>query len=71
MRIDPLSLLDVDPKDPPLVALRVAAGTAIQDVCNELGMALMSYQRLESGIAGHELDELTARPIRCHLLNPR
>lgn len=58
--IDPLSLLDVDPEDPPLVALRVAAGKAIQDVCNELGMALMNYQRLESGIVAYELDESTA-----------
>ena len=49
--VEPLYLLDVDPDDPPLVALRVAAGLAT----NEMGaprVSVMTYVRLEDGRPG-------------------
>lgn len=62
--IDPMSLLDVDPTDPPLAALRLVAGLRMQDVSELTGLHPMTYQRLEStGRTGRRLpltDELIA-----------
>jgi len=46
--VEPLYLLDVDPDDPPLAALRLAAGVATEQMGGP-GMSVMTYQRLESG----------------------
>ncbi len=46
--VDPLHLLDVDPEDPPLAALRIAAGLATTDMARP-GLSVMSYQRIEGG----------------------
>lgn len=63
--IDPMSLLDVDPADPPLSALRLVAGLRMQDVSELTGLQAMTYQRLENtGRTGRRLpltDELIAR----------
>ncbi len=53
LKIDPLHLLDVDPADPPLAALRVAAGLSIAHVGMPT-MSLMTFQRLEDGRPGGE-----------------
>lgn len=49
--VDPLHLLEVDPDDPPLVALRLAAGLTIEQM-GAPGMSVMTYQRLEAGRRG-------------------
>lgn len=46
--VDPLHLLDVDPQDPPLAALRIAAGLATTQMARP-GLSVMSYQRIEGG----------------------
>ena len=49
--VEPLYLLDVDPDDPPLAALRVAAGLATNEM-GAPGMSVMTYVRLEDGRPG-------------------
>ena len=51
--VDPLHLLDVDPDDPPLAALRLAAGLATNEVTAP-GLSVMTYVRLEDGRPGAE-----------------
>jgi transcriptional regulator with XRE-family HTH domain len=51
--VDPLHLLDVDPADPPLAALRLAAGLATNEVTAP-GLSVMTYVRLEDGRPGSE-----------------
>src|SRR3954451_22022301 len=45
--VDPLYLLDVDRDDPPLAALRLAAGLATNEVTGA-GLSVMTYVRLEA-----------------------
>ncbi len=45
--VDPLYLLDVDRDDPPLAALRLAAGLATNEVTGD-GLSVMTYVRLEA-----------------------
>jgi transcriptional regulator with XRE-family HTH domain len=45
--VDPLYLLDVDLDDPPLAALRLAAGLATNEVTGA-GLSVMTYVRLEA-----------------------
>ncbi|WP_089338227.1 helix-turn-helix domain-containing protein [Blastococcus mobilis] len=49
--VGPFHLLDVDPDDPPLAALRVAAGLATNEV-SAPGLSVMTYVRLEDGRPG-------------------
>lgn len=49
LSIDALHLLDVDPDDPPLSALRLRAGLPVRDAAAVAGLPVMSYQRLETG----------------------
>ena len=51
--VDPLYLLYVDPDDPPLAALRLAAGLATNEVTAP-GLSVMTYVRLEDGRPGAE-----------------
>ena len=51
LRVDPFYLLDVDPDDPPLAALRLAAGRATNEVTGP-GLSVMTYVRLEDGRTG-------------------
>lgn len=46
--VDPLGLLDVDSEDPPLAALRLAAGLAANEM-QAPGVSVMTYMRLENG----------------------
>lgn len=48
--VDPLDLLDVDGTDPPLVALRLAAGLTLQQTSQATGLSLTAYRRLEIGV---------------------
>jgi hypothetical protein len=49
--VDPLYLLDVDLDDPPVAALRLAAGLATNEVTGP-GLSVMTYVRLEDGRPG-------------------
>ena len=51
LHVPPLYLLDVDPSDPPLAALRVAAGLATNEMAAP-GVSVMTYVRLEDGRPG-------------------
>lgn len=60
--VEPLQLLDVDPDDPPLAALRVAAGLATNEM-SAPGMSVMTYVRLEDGRPGSEPTESVVAAI--------
>jgi transcriptional regulator with XRE-family HTH domain len=49
--VDPVHLLDVDSGDPPLAALRLAAGLATNEMAAP-GLSVMTYVRLEDGRPG-------------------
>ncbi len=49
--VEPLYLLDADPDDPPLAALRLAAGLATNEMGSP-GVSVMTYMRLEDGRPG-------------------
>lgn len=51
LQVPPLQLLDVDADDPPLQALRLAAGLTLQEVAAASGIPFSSYRRLEVGAA--------------------
>ena len=51
LHVEPLHLLDVEVDDPPLAALRVAAGLAINEM-GVPGLSVMTYVRLEDGRPG-------------------
>ncbi|WNV75298.1 helix-turn-helix transcriptional regulator [Geodermatophilus sp. DSM 44513] len=51
--VEPLHLLDADPQDPSLAALRVAAGLATNEM-GAPGLSVMTYARLEDGRPGTE-----------------
>jgi transcriptional regulator with XRE-family HTH domain len=53
LSVDVLHLLDVDPEDPPLVALRLAAGRATTEM-SAPRMSVMTYVRLEDGRVSQE-----------------
>ena len=60
--VDPLHLLDVDPDDPPLAALRLAAGLATNEVTGA-GLSVMTYVRLEDGRPGADPSPRVIRAI--------
>ena len=49
-QVDPLDLLDVDPDDPPLLALRLAAGLTLTEVASASSVPYSTYRRLEGGL---------------------
>ena len=49
-QVDPLQLLDVDPDDPPLLALRLVAGLTLTEVADASGVPYSTYRRLEGGL---------------------
>lgn len=60
--VNPLHLLDVDPADPPLAALRIAAGLATKQMARP-GMSVMSYQRIEGGRPGVDASDAVVAAI--------
>jgi len=68
--IDPLHLLDVDPADPPLAALRLAAGKSTKDLA-PLGMSAMTYLRIEDArVAAEVSGEMVAAIAEALALEP-
>lgn len=63
LNVDPLELLDVDPRDPPLLALRLAAGLTLRELAAASGIPYSSYQRLELGISRSEPSAATATAL--------
>lgn len=49
LRVRPIELLGVDPADPPLLALRLAAGLTLIQLADATGLPYSTYRRLESG----------------------
>ncbi len=65
LQVPPLQLLDVDADDPPLQALRLAAGLTLQQMAAASGVAFSTYRRLEVGAvrgnpSPHTLQKLSA-----------
>ncbi|CAN5277165.1 hypothetical protein BH20ACT5_BH20ACT5_08860 [soil metagenome] len=60
---DALTLLDVDPDDPPLAALRIDDGKTNQQLHEETGLGTMRYQRMESGNNAYEVDQDTVEAL--------
>ena len=60
-QIDALDLLDVDPDDPPLLALRLAAGLTLIEVADASGVPYSTYRRLEGGLVRGARDALVRR----------
>ena len=54
LQVDPLELLDVDPDDPPLLALRLAAGLTLTEVVDASAVPYSTYRRLEGGLVRGE-----------------
>jgi transcriptional regulator with XRE-family HTH domain len=63
LELVPLELLDVDPADPPLSALRLAAGLSLPDIQAVAAVPVMTYQRLERGIGSAEPREDIVRAV--------
>ncbi len=61
--VNPLELLDVDVDDPPLQALRLAAGLSLVELESLTGISRTTYYRLESGSRKGELDPVTATAL--------
>jgi transcriptional regulator with XRE-family HTH domain len=61
--VGPLELLDVDPADPPLRALRLAAGLSLPDVQAAAAVPVMTYQRLERGVGTTEPPDGTVTAV--------
>ena len=55
--IEPLALVVVDPSEPGLVGLRLAAGLTVADVAQRTGLPRMTYNRLERGMSVKALTE--------------
>ena len=49
LQVPPLQILDVDADDPPLEALRLAAGLTLQELAKVSGVPFSTYRRLEVG----------------------
>ena len=58
--VDPLYLLDVDAGDPPLAALRLAAGLATNQVTAP-GLSVMTYVRLDAVSSCSDITDADAR----------
>ena len=55
LRVDAVELLEVDPTDPPLAALRAAAGLTVADVVEATGLPHTTYLQREQGQVQAEL----------------
>jgi len=63
LRVEPLELLAVDRNDPPLLALRLAAGLTLTEVAAASGIAYSSYHRLEHGLIVADPTVATAKAL--------
>ena len=61
--VEPLELLDVDPSDPPLIALRIAAGLTLERVSRATGLSVTAYRRLEIGLVRRDPDPDVMRSL--------
>ncbi len=61
--VDPLDLLDIEPQNPPLQALRLAAGLTLAEVVTATGLTYSTYYRIENGLARSNPDAETAQAI--------
>lgn len=52
--VDPLELLDINPADPPLAALRLAAGKTTPQLALAAGVPMMSYRQYEVGTVARD-----------------
>lgn len=65
--VHPLELLEVDPDDPPLVALRFAAGLTLAKVSQASGLSTKAFLRLETGVSVSDADPAAAERLAAAL----
>lgn len=63
LQVEPLELLAVDRNDPPLLALRLAAGLTLTEVAAGSGIPYSSYRRLEHGLIVADPTAVTAKDL--------
>lgn len=63
LQVEPLDLLAIDHNDPPLLALRLAAGLTLTEVAAVSGIAYSSYHRLEHGLVVGDPTAATAKAL--------
>ena len=63
LQVEPLELLTVDRRDPPLLALRMAAGLTLTEVAAASGIPYTSYHRLEHGLVVADPAAATAKAL--------
>lgn len=63
LQVEPLELLTVDRQDPPLLALRLAAGLTLTEVAAASGIPYSSYHRLEHGLVVADPAAATAKAL--------
>ncbi len=61
--VEPLSLMDVDPEDPPLEALRLAVGLSQLELEVRSGVHRTAYARLEKGTRQGEPETATVEAL--------
>ena len=71
LHMEALSLLDVDEQDPPLSALRMAAGLTVPEVVEASGIPYTTYYRVESGgVRGEPPTRLTKAVAHALRISP-
>lgn len=68
--VAPLELLDSDPQDPPLMALRLAAGLTLRDLEEVSGIPYGTYRRLETGLTRRDPTPATLDALAAALVVP-
>jgi len=63
LQVEPLELLTVDRHNPPLQALRLAAGLTLTEVAAASGIPYSSYHRLEHGLIVADTTAATAKAL--------
>lgn len=71
LAVEPLSLLDVDQQDPPVLALRLAAGLTLQELSEASGVPQTSYLRLETGVSRGQAPDAVLQALAAALGVPR
>lgn len=71
LSVEPLSLLDVDQQDPPVLALRLAAGLTIEELSRVSGVPRTTYLRLEAGVGRSEAPENVLQALASGLRVPQ
>lgn len=71
LSVEPLSLLDVDQEDPPVLALRLAAGLTLEELSRVSGIPRTTYLRLETGVGRTQAPDNVLQALAAGLRVPQ